>query len=131
MKNVDNISTFLGTRVLSVGKEMAMSNGCAFHLAAFLKRGKTLIRVGINQDIQHPRFFRFANGNHLAFLHAEMDALIAARPGDTLVVTRWQKNGRVTMSRPCRHCQAFIKEAGISRVIYSDWDGNYIQERFS
>ncbi len=130
MKSIININSIVGRRPISIAKEMAMSNGCAFHLAAFLKRGKTLIRIGVNQDIQHPRFFRHSNGNHFAFLHAEMDALIASRPGDTLIVTRWQKNGIVTMSRPCKHCQEFIKKAGIGKVIYSNWNGDYVQERF-
>jgi len=109
---------------------MALSNGEDFHLAAFLKRSKSLIRIGVNRNVSHARFIRVEDGEVLSFLHAEMDALIAARPGDTLVVVRWTKGGEVSMSRPCEHCQRFIAKAGITRVIYSGWNGDYFSERF-
>lgn len=130
MRKVDNVLTFIGRKAFHVGKEMAMNNGCDFHHAAFLKRGKSLIRIGVNQHESHARFIRVEDGTVLAHLHAEMDALIAARPGDYLVVIRWSKSGEVTMSKPCKHCQRFIAEAGISKVIYSNWDGEFLVERF-
>lgn len=112
-------------------REMAMSNGESYHLAAVLRRGKSNIRIGINNSKTNPRFSRTYKDGHTCYtLHAEMDALIAAQPGDTLIVFRWSKRGKVTMARPCRHCQRHIKEAGIKSVVYSHWNGKFYEERF-
>lgn len=35
------------------------------------------------------------------------------------------------MSRPCGHCIRLLKKCGISRVIYSDDCGNFIEESVS
>ena len=131
MRKISNVHSFVGKRAFKVGRDMALSNDCDFHLAAFLRRGKSLIRIGINQSESHARFIRIDRGNTFAFLHAEMDALIAAKPGDTLIVVRWMKDGSISMSRPCNHCQRFIAEAGIERVIYSGWNGNFWSEKFA
>lgn len=79
-----------------------------------------MIRVGYNSNQTHTR----AKDTHTSCLHAEMDALIASRPGDKLIVFRWTKDSdRPTMAKPCKHCQKQIREAGISKTFYSDWSG--------
>lgn len=57
-------------------------------------------------------------------LHAEMNVLRFSEPGDKLVVYRFNALGEPTMAKPCLACQKFLKEAGISDVEYSDWDGS-------
>jgi deoxycytidylate deaminase len=116
--------------VYYTAREMAMNNGMPFHLAACLKRGKSIIRIGVNQGKTNPRFIRsYKDGISCSTLHAEMDALIAARPGDSLIIVRWNKFGEITMSKPCQHCQRHIEESGIRDVIYSDWHGDFIKYR--
>lgn len=56
-------------------------------------------------------------------IHAEMNVVRFAQPGDKLVVYRFNAKGEARMSRPCSACQKFIKAAGISHVEYSNWDG--------
>lgn len=83
-------------------------------------RGNSVVRVGYNSHRTHTR----AKNTHTGCLHAEMDALIAAKPGDKLVVFRWTKDSdQPTMAKPCKHCQQQIREAGIKKTYYSDWSG--------
>ena len=110
--------------LLTKAKCVAMNNGGPFHLAALLWRGKGLVRIGTNQDKTHPSFQRRYKNGEAHNLHAEMDVLRFAKPGDTITVMRWSARGQLTMAKPCPHCQAFIKQAGITQVVYSDWDGN-------
>ena len=55
----------------------------------------------------------------------EMDVLRFAVPGDRITVMRFLKSGKLSMAKPCQHCEKFLREAGIERITYSDWDGNY------
>ena len=106
-------------------RSVAINNGQEFHLAAILFRGKRIVRVGTNSTKTHPRFRRtHSNGDESAHLHAEMDVLRFAKPGDTLMVFRFLADGTPSMSKPCPHCQKFIREAGITKVEYTDWSGD-------
>lgn len=109
--------------LMSKAKCVAMNNGGPFHLAAILWRGKSIVRIGTNQDKTHPAFHRKYKNGDAHNLHAEMDVLRFAKPGDTIVVMRWSARGELTMAKPCPHCQKFIRAAGIAEVTYSDWDG--------
>jgi deoxycytidylate deaminase len=46
---------------------------------------------------------------------------------DTLVVVRILKGGELSCSFPCKKCQRVIRDAGVKRVVYYDWNGD-IQE---
>ena len=45
--------------------------------------------------------------------------------GATIYIAR--QGGR--MSRPCRSCWETIERAGVSKVVYMDWDGKIVEER--
>jgi len=106
-------------------KERALNNDHAFHVGAALYRKKNLLRIGVNAEKTHPGFKRvYKNGQEGYCLHAEMDVLRFAKPGDRIIVMRWSALGERTMAKPCTHCQEFILEAGITDVTYSDWDGS-------
>lgn len=109
-----------------LARDRAMNNNHTFHLAAILKRGKSIIRVGVNSDKTNPRFARkYKNGEINYHLHAEMDVLCSAQPGDSIIVVRFAADGSLTMAKPCEHCQRFLAEAGIFKVYYTDWNGEY------
>jgi len=113
-------------RVINKAKNIALSNNHNFHLAAILYRGKRLIKVGTNARKTHPRFVRvFENGICDSHLHAEMSVLRFAKPGDVIIVLRWKKSGVLSMSKPCIHCQGFLKSAGIKEVHYTDCNGEF------
>lgn len=104
----------------------AVRNGLGFHLGARLRRGrKHIVREGINRKKTHPA----SRGTPCQSQHAEMNVLVAARPGDHLEVKRWLKDGTLTMARPCKHCTALILQKKIATVTYSDWDGNLVTVR--
>lgn len=111
-------------------QEEALSNGLPFHVGAILWRGKTPIRIGINRRKTHPDSIQiFDNGMSSFNRHAEFDALRACKPGDHLVVLRWNKNRELTMAKPCKRCQEEIKKNGVKKVTYSNWDGELVTVR--
>jgi deoxycytidylate deaminase len=57
-------------------------------------------------------------------MHAEMNVLRWSRPGDTLIVYRFKKDGSPTMAKPCSDCRRMIITCGIKKVTYTDWEGN-------
>ena len=108
-------------------KELAMSNGRTYHLAAILKRDGRVIRVGENTHKTHPRFKRqYKDGTWGSHMHAEMNVLRFARPGDEIEVMRFTKCGKhMTMAKPCPLCEEEIKKSGIKKVKYTNWEGEW------
>lgn len=106
-----------------VAKEMALNNDCPFHLAALLWRRGKLIRIGINSRKKSPSFSRYyADGDHANEAHAEMDALLVAKPGDYLEVMRWRKDGVLALAKPCKYCMLRIRRLEIN-ARYTDSNG--------
>ena len=110
-----------------LAKEKAVNNGRTYHLAAILRRNGRVIRVGENTYKTHPRFKRqYPDGTWASHMHAEMNVLRFAEPGDEMEVLRWSKSRRLrTMARPCGVCMEHIREAGIRRVKYTNWVGEW------
>lgn len=108
-------------------KNLAMNNGRTYHLAAILKRGKNIVRIGENTNKTSPRFKRqYKDGTWASHMHAEMNVLRFAKPGDVIEVMRFSpKSEELTMAKPCSICMKFIKEAKIKKVRYTDWDGSW------
>lgn len=106
-------------------RKKALNNGMVYHLAAILRRRGKVVRIGINSSKTHPRFRRqYPDGTWGAHMHAEMDALRFAMPGDELEVLRWKKEDYTFgMAKPCGWCMKHIVESGISKVVYTDYDG--------
>ena len=114
-------------------RDLALKNGRTYHIAAILKRNGRVIRIGENTDKTHPRFKRqYEDGTWASHMHAEMNVLRFAKPGDEIEVMRFKKcNHEVTMAKPCELCMAEIKRAKISRVRYTNWDGEWEEIRIS
>jgi deoxycytidylate deaminase len=108
-------------------KERAMNNGRQYHIAAILRRKGRVIRIGINSNKTHPRFLRkYPDGTWGCHMHAEMDVLRFAQPGDDIEVMRFAKStGEKTMAKPCRHCQKHLITSGIRRVTYTNEQGDW------
>jgi len=108
-------------------KELAVNNGRTFHLAAILRRNGGVVRIGENTDKTHPRFKRqYTDGTWASHMHAEMNVLRFAKPGDTIEVIRFSKCGHHwTMAKPCRLCMAAMRDAGIIKVRYTNWEGEW------
>ena len=108
-------------------RELAINNGRCYHLAAILRRNGKVIRIGENTSKTHPRFLRqYEDGTWGAHMHAEMNVLRFAQPGDVLEVIRFKKcNHERTMARPCQLCMEEIRKSGIKKVMYTNWSGNW------
>ena len=110
-------------------KNLAISNGRPYHLAAILKRKGRVIKVGENTNKTHPRFKRqYEDGTWASHMHAEMNVLRFAKPGDTIEVMRFKKcSHERTMAKPCDLCMSEMKKAGIKTIRYTDWDGEWVE----
>ena len=93
-----------------------------FKMGAVIASGKKLLGLGHNNVTKtHP-----ASNTPYSHIHAELAAMLNARTdltGTTLYVFRGGKEERPLMSKPCKHCQALIRKAGIKTVVYSIKDG--------
>ncbi len=113
-------------RSINIARNIALKNGENYHVAAILLRDGIPIRIGTNQSKTHPiAYRRYKDGQEAANMHAEMDVLRFARKGDSLVVTRFLKDGSLTMAKPCIHCIKLIKSIGLKEVRYTNWSGNW------
>ena len=61
--------------------------------------------------------------------HSELDALHNLPKdqvkGAILYVAGWTKGGRIALSKPCRHCQQYLKKFPLKAIVYSLPDGSY------
>ena len=112
-------------------KNLAINNGRTYHLAAILRRNGKVVRIGENTYKTHPRFRRqYADGSWASHMHAEMNVLRFAQPGDEIEVMRFKKCDHVfTMAKPCRFCESEIRKAGIKKVRYTNWSGEWAEIR--
>jgi len=108
-------------------KKKATENGRTYHLAAVLRRKGRVVRIGENTHKTHPSFKRqYEDGTWASHMHAEMNVLRFAQPGDDLEVMRFKKHCHsLTMAKPCPICEELIKKAGITNVRYTNWEGEW------
>tara|TARA_A100001515_G_scaffold55321_2_gene43689 strand:- start:1859 stop:2215 length:357 start_codon:yes stop_codon:yes gene_type:complete len=107
-------------------RERALNNGRVYHLVAILKRGRKVVKIGENTCKTHPRFKRtYPDGTTGSHMHAEMNVLRFAKPGDTIEVMRFLKTGGMAMAKPCEHCMKHIRRAGIKKVRYTNEEGDW------
>jgi deoxycytidylate deaminase len=108
-------------------REIAMTNNQPFHLAAWAKRGDSIL-YGVNSSRCSTSFKRVYKGGQVGYqVHAEMALLKKCKDSniDTIYVIRFRKNGGITMAKPCNYCQTFLRKYGIKKVYYTDWMGEW------
>jgi deoxycytidylate deaminase len=108
-------------------REVAMNNDQPFHLAAWTKRGSSFV-YGVNSGECSARFRRkYRDGQMGYHLHAEMALLKKCKEGDVDIihVIRFSKDGKVTMAKPCPYCQKFLRQYGVKKVYYTNWEGKW------
>lgn len=106
-------------RFIKYATKQAELSSYGYRLGAVVLSGKRIVSKGYNKLKTNPKLFK-EYGYYST--HAECSALMRAAGGDTLVVVRIKKNGDLACSKPCEKCQRFIKDYGIKRVFYIDWD---------
>ena len=88
--------------------------------------GSKILATGFN-EIRHcwkldKKYKRWVNS-----LHAEQKTIIFSNCNlkrCSILVVRINNNGKLLNSKPCRMCAGLIEDVGISKVYYSDNDGN-------
>ena len=108
-------------------RSLALGNGRTYHIAAILRRNGRVVKIGENTNKTHPRFKRqYEDGSWASHMHAEMNVLRFAEPGDMIEVIRFQKCDHVwTMAKPCLLCMKHMRDSGISKVRYTNWEGKW------
>lgn len=106
-------------RWVRVALSLAKSSNHPTHrMSAIVVRGGNVVSKAFNV-VKSPHTLNLPN-------HAEARALRnkGSFEGSTIYIVR----NNCRMSKPCPHCLAKIREAGIAKVIYFDWSGNMVQE---
>lgn len=90
---------------------------------AEIARGGQVIARGYNKKIFQ------------SSIHAEVDAISKlvrqkrGAEGATITIIRYLKDDSFGMSKPCPKCREAIIKAGIKKINYFDYDGNFHTER--
>lgn len=98
------------------------SNARNFRIGSVIARGRKIMGLGANDVVKtHPK----SNSPH-GHIHAELSAMLNARAditGATLYVFRAGNKEAPLLAKPCKHCQALIKQSGLKFVVYSNYGG--------
>lgn len=92
------------------------------HGAVMVKSGR-VVGTGYNKDRNHPLFISPEHIKPHCSRHAEMEAIKEAgknAEGAVLYVARVNNQGKDRISKPCKICQAIIKDKKIKKVIYTE-----------
>lgn len=108
------------------GRQAALKNGDVFHLVAWdHKKGPYGINTTKRATSKYKKFYR-NTGEFEHHIHAEVDLIMRLdRVPKRIFVARFKKDGTMSMARPCRYCQNFLRHKGVKKVVYSDWDGSW------
>ena len=86
------------------------------------KRGRVL-SIGKNQYLKtHPMQAKYAQEvcqPEKVYLHAEIHAIVRCRAlskAHKIFVSRWDKQGKPMLAKPCEICQSAIRAAGIKFI---------------
>jgi len=48
----------------------------------------------------------------------------------SIYIYRELKDGTVSCSKPCPACMKLIRELGIKKIYYTEWDGSFVKEEY-
>lgn len=117
-------------KYLTLLKKLAAKSDHHQHqMSCIVVRKNKVISVGWNQNKTDP------NTNHpYKFIHAEWHALARLTPEDTkgctVYIYRENKNGVLSMSRPCPSCSLALQKAQIRRIIFT-CDSTWKEESYN
>jgi len=126
-----NISTILRI-ALKHCKEAGDPGNHRFRVSAIItdNKGKIISSAINSYDKTHPLQAGYAdkvNRPTKIYLHAEIAALVKCRKAPhTLYVSRFFRNGKFALAKPCPVCEMALREAGVKKVVYTSEKG--IQE---
>lgn len=99
-----------------------LSSHYQYRHGAVIAHKNRVISLGTNSLKTHAK----APGPY-STLHAEVKAILSSRLTDfrhyDLYVARILKDGTISNSKPCQHCQGMLESLKFRNVFYSDNDG--------
>lgn len=109
---------------LNLAMKAAKASSCVHSHGAIIVRGGSVLSIGINKWRNDFPLVSTDNEDEKSFdisVHAEIDALsrVSNPRGATIYIARVNKKGQARMSKPCKRCAQALKDAGVSKVIYT------------
>jgi len=96
-----------------------------YRVGAVIFKGKRVVSIGSNikRNVRsiNRRFVKWPTS-----IHAEVCAIINAKQnlkGYSLLVVRLDRAGNMSLAKPCKHCQGYIRYVGIKKIYYSTKNG--------
>jgi hypothetical protein len=110
-----------------------------FHVT-FIVRKQKIVKIGVNSMKTHPKNLRFKYFGRLGEdirefvgVHSEMSAILKYGKEDcydcSFINVRIDRNGKVSMSMPCRGCQSILRQVGFKNIWYTNTSGDFVKMR--
>lgn len=97
--------------------------------ALLIRKGKIVQRGYAHIRKTHPLAQRTVNyGTEeitIASIHAETDLIKYIKPGDSICVIRWKKDGSFGCSHPCHHCLRKLIDLQLDKIIFYSEDDDW------
>jgi deoxycytidylate deaminase len=109
---------------LNLAMKIAEPSECNHRHGAVIVRGGSVLSVGMNKwrnEVALVEQLHKDGRSTDISVHAEIDALsrVADPRGATIYVARVNRTGDPRLSKPCTACSTALKDAGISKIIYT------------
>lgn len=101
--------------------ELAKQSKCRQRHAAVVLRNGNVVAAATNKDRNPVNNLDEAHVKQHASIHAEVAALSKVNnpKGCIVYVARVMKDDTPGLSKPCRRCEKYLKDAGVRRVIWT------------
>ena len=131
---------YFASMAMDIAKSDRKKSSCNSLHIAFLFTGKNkMFSLGVNN---HYSSYKTVLHNNIT-IHAEMDSIFRYMRGSItstkierfhrkkfkIIVFRIVESGKITFSKPCLNCIQTMVKFGISRIYWSDYDGNIQSEK--
>lgn len=126
-------------KYIEITKALMFDNFTAktFHTTFILKKNR-IQKIGINADKTHPANLKYdycgKDGKDIRAMvgvHSELSAILKYGKDDcsdcVFINVRIDKNGNVTMAKPCRGCQDMLKQIKYKKLYYTNNTGKFEQ----
>ena len=138
-----NLMTNKQKRFFNIAREVSLlSDFKKARIGAVVVDGNRIISTGCNSTKTSPvqdkynKYRHFDDGAYcIPKVHAEIAALSPLLNNNSinwskteLYIYREHKDGEISCAKPCEACSALIRDLGIKRIYYTDWDGSFVKE---
>lgn len=93
-------------------------------VGAVIMKGSRVLSTGFN-SIGYSKLSKrpTRHAEAAAIIKLLQEGRLSDLAGSVLYVTRFTKSGTLSCAKPCSHCEELIRSVGISKVFYTDFNG--------